>query len=77
MVDEKFLLGKSCVNIKQERVLVKTDLRRDFEVDLPVHELLAIDFEKRQFALVTVVNHGLELFQISGKIIPKITQNPV
>jgi hypothetical protein len=77
VIDEKFLLRISCVNIKQKRVLVKTDLRRDFHIDLSAHELLAIDLEKRQFALVTVVNHRLELFQISGKIIPKITQNPV
>ena len=72
MVDEKFLLCKPGVYIEKHGVLVETDLGRKFEINLYVHKLSAVNLEKGQFALVSVINHGFKLFKVSGKKIPKI-----
>ena len=65
MVDKQFLLGKSCVYVEEERVLIETDLWWYFEVYGTRHEISTIDFIKWEFAFVSVVDHCLKLIKIA------------
>jgi hypothetical protein len=65
MVDKQFFLGKPCVYVEEERVLIETDLRWYFEVDGTRHKISTIHLIKWEFAFVSVVDHCLKLIKIA------------
>jgi len=65
MINEKFFLGKTSIDVEKQRILIKTDLGRNLKINRTGHKISTIDLIEWKFAFVSVVNHCFELIEIS------------